>query len=83
MFILVNNQKGPFGRELLSYEIRVDEQADDRYGAFKVGTHDDMVTALGLAVHRTRLLPFEHVKLPAGPSETVVWPDGTTSRLAQ
>lgn len=37
-------------RELLDYEIRVDEAANDRYGAFKVGTHDDLVTALGLAV---------------------------------
>lgn len=36
-------------RELLDYEIRVDENANDRYGAFKVGTHDDLVTALGLA----------------------------------
>ena len=38
------------GKELLDYEIRVDEQANDRYGAFKVGAHDDLVTALGLAV---------------------------------
>ncbi len=37
-------------RELLDYEIRVDEDANDKYGAFKVGTHDDLVTALGLAV---------------------------------
>ncbi len=36
--------------ELLDYEIRVDEDANDKYGAFKVGTHDDLVTALGLAV---------------------------------
>lgn len=36
--------------ELLTYEIRVGENANDRYGAFKVGTHDDLVTALGLAV---------------------------------
>jgi hypothetical protein len=36
--------------ELRDYEIRVDENANDRYGAFKVGTHDDLVTALGLAV---------------------------------
>jgi hypothetical protein len=36
--------------ELLRYEIRVSEDANDRYGAFKVGTHDDLVTALGLAV---------------------------------
>ena len=36
--------------ELRNYEIRVDENANDRYGAFRVGTHDDLVTALGLAV---------------------------------
>lgn len=38
-------------QELLDYEIRVDENANDRYGAFRVGTHDDLVTALGLAVN--------------------------------
>jgi hypothetical protein len=43
--------------ELLSYEIRVDEDANDRYGAFKVGTHDDLVTALGLAVQVDPLDP--------------------------
>lgn len=37
--------------ELLSYEIQVDEQANERYGAFQVGSRDDQVTALGLAVH--------------------------------
>ncbi|MDQ3700038.1 MAG: hypothetical protein M3442_03845, partial [Chloroflexota bacterium] len=38
------------GRELLDYEIRVDERANDTYGAFKVGAHDDLVTAVGLAI---------------------------------
>ena len=38
-------------QDLLDYEIRVDEDANERYGAFKVGAHDDLVTALGLAVH--------------------------------
>lgn len=37
-------------QELKDYEIRVDPNANDRYGAFKVGIHDDLVTALGLAV---------------------------------
>jgi len=37
-------------RELMGYEIRVSEDANDRYGAFKVGSHDDLVTALGLAM---------------------------------
>ncbi len=41
--------------ELLDYEIRVDENANDKYGAFRVGTHDDLVTALGLAVQRSPL----------------------------
>jgi hypothetical protein len=35
--------------ELLDYEIRVDKNANDTYGAFRVGSHDDLVTALGLA----------------------------------
>ncbi len=35
--------------ELLDYELRVSENANDQYGAFQVGTHDDLVTALGLA----------------------------------
>lgn len=39
-------------QELRDYEIRIDENANDTYGAFKVGTHDDLVTALGLAVQR-------------------------------
>lgn len=37
-------------RELLAYEIKVSENANEQYGAFKVGTHDDLVTAVGLAV---------------------------------
>lgn len=36
--------------ELLNYEIRTSENARDQYGAFRPGTHDDLVTALGLAV---------------------------------
>ena len=41
--------------ELRDYEIRVDADANDRYGAFKVGSHDDLVTALGLAVQQPRV----------------------------
>jgi hypothetical protein len=48
-------------QELLDYEIRVDDNANDRYGAFKVGTHDDLVTALGLAVQVDR--PVRKVSL--------------------
>jgi hypothetical protein len=35
--------------ELIAYEIRMNENANEQYGAFLVGTHDDLVTALGLA----------------------------------
>lgn len=40
--------------ELQNYELRVSEDANDRYGAFRVGTHDDLVTALGLATQDDR-----------------------------
>jgi hypothetical protein len=36
-------------KELKDYEIRVTENANDTYGAFKVGAHDDLVTACGLS----------------------------------
>ena len=36
-------------QEFVHYEIRLPPDANDRYGAFSVGPHDDLVTALGLA----------------------------------
>jgi hypothetical protein len=36
-------------RELQDYELRSDPDGDLKFGAFKVGTHDDLVTSLGLA----------------------------------
>ena len=44
--------------DLLSYEIEVGEDANERYGAFKVGARDDLVTALGLAVQEEAELDF-------------------------
>jgi hypothetical protein len=40
-------------KELLDYQIKVDENARDRFGAFGTGKHDDLVTALGLAVQES------------------------------
>jgi hypothetical protein len=37
-------------RELLDYEIQIESDANERYGSFPVGTQDDLVMALGLAV---------------------------------
>jgi hypothetical protein len=36
-------------QELKDYKIKVDEDANDKYGAFTTGAHDDLVTAVGLA----------------------------------
>ena len=47
-----NPESGVLVEELLDYEIRVDKNANDQYGAFRVGKHDDLVTALGLAVQK-------------------------------
>jgi len=50
---------GSLAVDLLDYAIRVDSDANDRYGAFKVGTHDDLVTAFGLAAQdRQRSFSF-------------------------
>ena len=40
--------------ELLDYEIKVDRDGDAKFGAFKTGRHDDLVTALGLATQLDR-----------------------------
>ena len=37
-------------RELLDFEVHIEPDANERYGAFRVGTQDDLVTALGLAL---------------------------------
>ena len=47
-------------QELLNYEIRVTDSANVVLGALKTGTHDDMATALGLAVWREPKEPYRH-----------------------
>lgn len=49
-------------RELGDYEITVTEDANDRYGAFRVGTQDDLITALGLAVQKDPPAPHNPVR---------------------
>lgn len=46
--------------ELMEYEVQVAPDANDRYGAFPVGTRDELVTALGLAAQRPPLGTIEH-----------------------
>jgi hypothetical protein len=45
------NEAQALAQALQDYEISIDENANDRYGAFRVGPQDHLVTALGLAVH--------------------------------
>lgn len=48
-------QTTSLAQELTDYEINVASDANDRYGAFRVGSQDDLVTALGLAVQVDRV----------------------------
>lgn len=45
-----NPETEALAEELLNYEIRQSEEGVLKFGAFRTGTHDDLVTALGLAV---------------------------------
>ena len=73
-------EAGVLAEELLDYEIRITEDANDRYGAFSVGAHDDLVTALGLATQEDRGggVGTTTIRDPYGwgdlPSEGWFWP---------
>jgi hypothetical protein len=43
-------------KELMDYEVHLEPDANTRSGAFKVGSRDELVTALGLAVFERNLL---------------------------
>ena len=43
-------QAETLAKELRDYEVRVEPDANERYGGFPVGHYDELVTALGLAV---------------------------------
>lgn len=45
-------------KELLDYEIAVTEDANERYGAFKVGSQDYHVTSIGLACQEANLIDW-------------------------
>jgi hypothetical protein len=60
-------------KELLDYEIRVDQNANDTYGAFKVGSHDDLVTALGLSVQPVRTVRARAIGVNDGMPDSRRW----------
>ncbi len=43
------HQARQLAEELLDFELRVNENANLLFGAFRTGTHDDLVVALGLS----------------------------------
>ena len=43
-------EAGALAKDLREYEIRMEPDANERYGAFSVSERDDLITALGLAV---------------------------------
>lgn len=52
--------------ELTDFEVQVAPDANDRYGAFKVGSRDELVTALGLAVQRPPRPGMEYGRIRFG-----------------
>ena len=73
-------------QELLDYEIKPDPDGDEKAGAFRVGSHDDLVTALGLATQP--VVPpqffFEDVPMsqPVQPARRAVgWDDVGWSKV--
>jgi hypothetical protein len=51
-------------QELMEYEVQVAPDANDRYGAFRVGSFDELVTAVGLAVQRPPRGTIGHAWMP-------------------
>lgn len=68
--------------ELLVYEIKVTDNGNEQFGAFKVGSHDDLVVALGLAVQDAGRVPGTPIAggtrpvLRPGPSPRRSWSEG-------
>lgn len=50
--------------ELTEFEIQVAPDANDKYGAFRVGTRDELITSLGLCVQRPPLCTVEYARMP-------------------
>ncbi len=57
MHLALTDEMDAMQKELMDYEVRINEHANDTYGAFKTGAHDDSVTALGLAVQQKPVTP--------------------------
>lgn len=76
-----------FLQELLAFRLKVNiATGHESFEAWREGQHDDLVLAVCLAAwyaEKGPCLPFEHVKLPEGPGQTVQWPDGSIQRIAR
>ena len=75
--------------ELRLYEIRVSAKGSDTFGVFNTGKHDDLVTALGLAMNKepqyaanSSSLPALFSSGPAAPPEVLDRAQGGLGRLS-
>lgn len=76
----ITNETAAMKRELQEYQITADGAANEQRGAFKIGAHDDLVTAIGLAVQEAA---FPHTfavsgkfKMPRGATDDGVPTEG-------
>ena len=70
--------------ELQNFEIRVSRDGVDKYGAFRTGTHDDLVVALGLACWRELPITAENIPNPFfEPEEFRAWKEGKQRELSE
>ena len=52
--------------DLLAFEVKIDAQANEKYGAFAVGSRDELVTALGLCLYKEPTLAGFSMAIEAG-----------------
>ena len=64
LHLLRSTEAETLAQKLMEYEVQVAPDANDRYGAFRVGSFDELVTAVGLAVQRPPLGTIGHAWMP-------------------
>jgi hypothetical protein len=54
-------------RELQNFQVKITDSAQDTYGAWREGAHDDLVLAVALACWAAKHPDFNHVRIPFHP----------------
>ena len=53
------SEAATLSRELQNFQVKITDAANDTYGAWREGTHDDLVLAIALAVWNANIAPFK------------------------